>query len=174
MVSSTGHGSQYTLPPVHCRTAHTPLCNHSPASRVWTAQMTSSEQETATVMGCPFHDSLTEHFDFRLANTHSLAFLLAHSGEENCHVQKPTWQRTKGGLHLSAHEEMNPANNHVDKMLPSQGLRWWQSFKETLKQRIQISHTEIPDPQKLWDDKCCLSIFKATKFGAICHTAVSN
>lgn len=79
-------------------------------------------------MGCHFHDSLTEHRDFHLANTHSLALLFAHSGEENCHVvrrsvQKPMWQRTKGSLHLSAPEEMNPANNHVNKMLPSEDLR---------------------------------------------------
>ena len=53
-----------------------------------------------------------------------------------------------------AREELQPANDMKD--LPSWAGRWRdpkQHFDwETLKPRTQLSHGQIPDPQKLWDD----------------------
>ena len=54
-----------------------------------------------------------------------------------------------------AREELHPAKDRKD--LPSWAGRWpdpKQHFDgETLKPRTQLSHGQIPDPQKLWDDK---------------------
>ena len=65
-------------------------------------------------------------------------------------------------------EEQNPATNHLREF----GIRstrrltyWWVqpqwylqcSMGETQTQRAQLSHTCIPDPQKLWENRYCFS-----------------
>lgn len=49
-----------------------------------------------------------------------------------------------------------------DQFSPGRYLDY--SFWGILKQRTQLSHTRIPDPQKPWDNKC---YFKAFHFGVI-------
>lgn len=43
---------------------------------------------------------------------------------------------------------------------------------ENLTQGIQLSHAQIPDSQKLWDNKCVL--FKGNRFVVIYYVALDN
>lgn len=56
---------------------------------------------------------------------------------------------------------MNFATNHMgpSSLQPSDETPAWAdtlivTLGETLKQRTQLSSAQIPDPQKLWDNKC--------------------
>lgn len=83
-------------------------------------------------------------------------------------AENPTWRRTEGGLWLTAGEELNSANDHKVGLKANLSpvetwgdcspnrhtliIAWW----ETLKQGPPQSHIWVPDPQKLWDNRCCL------------------
>ena len=116
-------------------------------------------------------------------------FSLAFSDEASCHVvscymERPTWRGAESGLCATVSMEVNLANNHKKELgrgsFPSRALRWDSSPSQHLDcspegdsdQRIQLSHIGIPEPQKLWDNKCCC--FKQLSFGIIYYIALDN
>jgi hypothetical protein len=88
--------------------------------------------------------------------------------ETSCHV--PPYgevhvQRTKGNYWTIASGKLNPTNNQVNEFwggsFPNWAFSWGHSLTdswteillENLRQRILISHTWIPNSQKLWDNE---------------------
>ena len=76
--------------------------------------------------------------------------------------------RNQGTSIQQIYEEMNPANSYMSEpeVDPSQSSLQMTTAHETLKQKTQLSHTQIPDPQKLCDYKCC---FKHQILGDLLH-----
>lgn len=53
---------------------------------------------------------------FSLLLALSLVPLLAYSDVVRCSTERHMWQETEGGLSATAHEGLNPANNHVSEL----------------------------------------------------------
>lgn len=89
------------------------------------------------------------------------------------HVVRTTSQQDAEALSPRVCEEINPANNHrvsLEPILPRSSLwmrlqpptTWHQPHGRLWARGTQLSHIQVLDPQKLWNNQCLL--FEATEF----------
>lgn len=145
-------------------------------------------------MGFHFHDQVTKAYDFHLASTLSLFSYLTFKLRRS----KLPWQRAPYPKELI--EDMlwpKPAGNWGPQSSHVWGIEFCQKGQvnvevglspveasgdtgepglipwlwESVRQRIHLSATQIPDPQKLSDNKCVL---KLLNLGVISYAAIDN
>lgn len=121
-----------------------PLCNTVFLNMGWTYWLASNEQNTVEMIEC--HETFyVMRRPWLLSCVFSLAFSLITclEGIQLPYHEWPCWETSRAKYWKSA-------NSHVSKadLLPPCEKPW---FRGT-----QLSHTQIPDPQKLYDNKCLL------------------
>ena len=131
----------------------------------WNYWHASNQQHTASLMGCLFYDYVTKVCDFPLIGKLSVSLsLLACFYEASCHVEKAhverNWELPVAKLqkesesyqcHVLLEDSLSPADSGGADS-PSRYLQC--SLWKTLQNRMQLSHAQIPDAQKLWRNEC--------------------
>lgn len=141
------------------------------------------------VMECYFHDYIMEGFHFNLASQLSTDSPMLAVVKQAAIWRVPQgkkivvitdWQPAScQGFHLTAYKERCepcskphevPSRSSLSQAL-DETLFLVSALNavlgETLKQRTELSHPGITDPQKLWDNKCVW--LKADKALVICY-----
>lgn len=86
-------------------------------------------------------------------------------------MEKPTWEGTEGDFEPSTCKELTPQCNSPQGtesgwqscewagnwILPSWALRWLSPWETPRPRETHLSCPWIPDPQRLWNNKYCLS-----------------
>lgn len=111
------------------------------------------------------------------ARLKKIVFCCWYSGSLSDHQ---SYRETQVARKWSLHKELRPVKSHGHELgrgssSLSQSLRWLQlqpTAQLQLHERpwardAQLTHVQIPDPQKLWHSKCLL-------FGVIWYTAIGN
>lgn len=138
-----------------------PLCNPLPLKVCWTYEFTSVSRTVHKIMECHFQDEFTKRLWILFGYPLSSALGEASHHVANCPMERPMWQEIGVPNQQPARTRVLPAATGVSLEMRSLPLEPWDGCCPTdtsiaalcVTRRRAEKCSQIPDPQKLWDNQ---------------------